>query len=156
MLSERHDDGFFLDGQDRRFGFLRSRRHVRDRGPPLPLGDRLLIDPVALRQSPQALLTMLYRSTDRLCRRGASMKNLAHSASLESLDKNAPSNIGTKHLGLLTFRQLAPSVPLPARSLITCRQTSARGLGLPQNSSARGPRKAGGRRRSVSHPRSKA
>ena len=71
MLSERHDDGLFLDGQDRRFGFLRSRRHVRDRGPPLPLGDRLLIDSVALRQRPQARLTMLYRSTDRLCRCGA-------------------------------------------------------------------------------------
>jgi hypothetical protein len=26
------------------------------------------------------------------------MKNLAHSASFESLDKNAPSNTGTKHL----------------------------------------------------------
>src|SRR5260370_20215070 len=28
------------------------------------------------------------------------MKNLAHSASFESLDKNAPSNTGTKQLGL--------------------------------------------------------
>ena len=27
------------------------------------------------------------------------MKNLAHSASLESLDKDAPSKAGTKHLG---------------------------------------------------------
>jgi hypothetical protein len=42
---------------------------------------------------------MLYRSTDRLCRCGAPMKNLAHSASFESLDKNAPANAGTKHLG---------------------------------------------------------
>ena len=41
---------------------------------------------------------MLYRSTDRLCRCGAPMKNLAHSASLKSLDKNAPSKAGTKHL----------------------------------------------------------
>ena len=32
----------------------------------LPLGDRLRVDAVALRQRPQALLTMLYRSTDRL------------------------------------------------------------------------------------------
>jgi hypothetical protein len=30
------------------------------------LGDRLLIDPVAPGERPQALLTMLYRSTDRL------------------------------------------------------------------------------------------
>ncbi len=43
-------------------------------------------------------MTMLYRSTDRLCRRGAPMKNLAHSASFESLDKDAPSKPGTKHL----------------------------------------------------------
>jgi hypothetical protein len=41
---------------------------------------------------------MLYRSTDRLCRCGAPMKNLAHSASFESLDKNAPSKAGTKQL----------------------------------------------------------
>ena len=57
------------------------------------------IDPVPLGKRPQALLTMLYRSTDCLCRRGAPMKNLAHSASFESLDKIAPSKPGTKHLG---------------------------------------------------------
>ena len=62
----------------------------------LPLGDRLLVDPVALGERPQALLTMLYRSTDRLCRRGAPMKNLAHSASFDSDDKIAPSKPGTQ------------------------------------------------------------
>src|SRR5579871_1734158 len=41
---------------------------------------------------------MLYRSTDRLCRRGAPVKNLAHSASFESFDKDAPSKLGTKQL----------------------------------------------------------
>src|SRR3954453_23984242 len=46
----------------------------------------------------QALLTMLYRSTDRLRRRGASMKNLAHSASFHSTEKIAPSKAGIKHL----------------------------------------------------------
>lgn len=65
-----------------------------------PFGNSLLVDPVALRQRPQALLTMLYRSTDRLCRRGAPMKNLAHSASLDSEDKDAPSKSGIKHLGM--------------------------------------------------------
>jgi hypothetical protein len=45
-------------------------------------------------------LTMLYRSTDRLCRCGAPMKNLAHSASLDSDDKNAPLNNGIKQLDL--------------------------------------------------------
>jgi hypothetical protein len=43
-------------------------------------------------------LTILYCSTDRLCRRGAAMKNLSHSASLQPKDKIAPSNAGTKHL----------------------------------------------------------
>src|SRR3984957_17618926 len=42
---------------------------------------------------------MLYRSTDRLCRCGAPMQNLAHSASFESLDKDAPSKAETKQVG---------------------------------------------------------
>src|SRR5205085_10769004 len=46
-----------------------------------------------------ALFTMLYRSTDRLSRRGAPVKNLAHSASFDSCNKNAPSKCGTKQLG---------------------------------------------------------
>jgi hypothetical protein len=44
-------------------------------------------------------LTMLYRSTDRLCRRGAPVQNLAHSASFDSDDKNEPSKPGIKQLG---------------------------------------------------------
>src|ERR1700691_2100433 len=43
---------------------------------------------------------MLYRSTDRLCRCGAAVKNLAHSASFHSLENNAPSNPGIKQLGV--------------------------------------------------------
>src|SRR6266702_6541771 len=42
---------------------------------------------------------MLYRSTDRLCRCGAPVQYLAHSASFHSLEKYAPPNTGTKHLG---------------------------------------------------------
>ena len=41
---------------------------------------------------------MLDRSTDRLSRRGAAVKNLAHSASLHSEVKIAPPNPGIKHL----------------------------------------------------------
>ena len=66
----------------------------------LPLGDGLLVDAMALGQGPQALLTMLYRSTDCLCRCGAAVKNLAHSASFQSLENNAPSNPGIKHCAL--------------------------------------------------------
>jgi hypothetical protein len=42
---------------------------------------------------------MLYRSTERLCRCGAAVKNLSHSASLKFPGKGAPSNPGIKHLG---------------------------------------------------------
>ena len=64
-----------------------------------PLGHGLLVDPVAPGQGPQALLTMLYRSTDRLCRCGAAVKNLAHTASLHAEENSAPSKPGIKHLG---------------------------------------------------------
>src|SRR5437762_8731114 len=57
------------------------------------------VDPVSFGQSPQALLTTLYRSTDRLCRGGAAVKNLAQSASLHAGENNAPSKPGTKQLG---------------------------------------------------------
>jgi Protein of unknown function (DUF2380) len=39
---------------------------------------------------------MLYRSTDRICRCGAPVKNVSHSASFQSFDKNAPLKSGTK------------------------------------------------------------
>ena len=59
--------------QNRGLRFFRTGRKISNRGPRLPLGDGLLVDAVALGKRPQALLTMLYRSTDRLCRRGAPM-----------------------------------------------------------------------------------
>ena len=65
----------------------------------LPLGHGLLVDAVAPGKCPQALLTILYCSTDRLCRRGAAVKNLAHSASFHSKENNAPSKAGIKQLG---------------------------------------------------------
>src|SRR5580700_2619975 len=99
MPAEGNDHRLFLDSQNRRSGVLGAGRKIGDGRPLLPLGDRLGIDPVPLGKRPQALLTMLYRSTDCLCRRGAPMKNLAHSASFESLDKIAPSKPETKHLG---------------------------------------------------------
>src|ERR1700677_734114 len=73
MPSEGDNDGLFLCWQDCRSGLLGSCRQVGNGGPHFPLGDRLRVDAVALRKPPQALLTMLYRSTDRLCRRGAPM-----------------------------------------------------------------------------------
>src|SRR5580704_2221974 len=98
MPSECNDDGLFLCGQDCRSGLLGSCRQVGNGRPRFPLSDRLRVDAIALRKRPQALLTMLYRSTDRLCRRGAPVKNLSHNASFESFGKDAPAKPGTKHL----------------------------------------------------------
>src|SRR5205823_609460 len=67
--------------------------------------------PVTLGQRPQALLTTLYRSTDRLCRGGAAVKNLAQSASLHAGENNAPSKPGTKHLSA------SRRVPAPGKIL---------------------------------------
>ena len=64
----------------------------------LPLGDRLRVDAMTPGQGPHALLTMLYRSRDRLCRCGAPVENLSYSASFSRSEKYAPSNAGTKHL----------------------------------------------------------
>lgn len=50
------------------------------------------------RQSPQSLLTTLDRATDRLCRCGAAVENLAHSPSFHSREKTAPSKSGIKQL----------------------------------------------------------
>src|SRR4051812_31551966 len=100
MPAEANDDRLFLDRQHRRSRFLWSRPSVHDRAARLPLAHRLLIDAVTSGERSQALFTMLYRSTDRLSRRGAPVKNLAHSASFDSCHKNAPSKCGTKHLDL--------------------------------------------------------
>ena len=100
MPAKGDGDRLVLDGQDCRSWLLGTRFQIGRRGPVLPLGDRLLVDPVTLRQNPQARLTMLYRSTDCLCRAGASVQYLAHSASCHFKEKTAPSNPGTKHLAL--------------------------------------------------------
>src|SRR5919206_2615724 len=98
VTPEGDDDGLVLRREHGRARVLGPGALVGNRGPGSPLSDRLRVDPVAPGQNPQALLTMLYRSTDRLCRAGAPVENLAHSASFHSRDKNAPSNPGTKHL----------------------------------------------------------
>src|ERR1039458_2194767 len=92
-----NDDGLFLDRQHRGFYIRGAGGMIADRTALLPLGHGLLVDAVASGKHPQARLTILYCSTDRLCRRGAAMKNLSHSASFQPKDKIAPSNAGTKH-----------------------------------------------------------
>ena len=96
MPTEGDDDGLVLDGEHGGSRLLRPGRQVVDGAALPPLGDGLLVDAVAAGQGPQALLTMLDRSTDCRCRRGAAVQNLAHSASFHSREKTAPSNPGIK------------------------------------------------------------
>src|SRR3954465_12176965 len=97
MPTEGDDDRLLLARQHRRSWLRRSCPDVRNRATALPLANSLLVDAVALCERSQALLTMLYRSTDRLRPRGASMKNLPHSASFHSTEKIALSKAGIKH-----------------------------------------------------------
>src|SRR5436190_298102 len=106
MPAKANDDRLFLDRQHRRSRFLWSRPSVHDRAARLPLAHRLLIDAVTSGERSQALFTMLYRSTNRLSRRGAPVQNLAHSASFDSCNKNAPSKCGTKQLETLALAAL--------------------------------------------------
>jgi hypothetical protein len=93
-----NDDGLVLDRQHRGFCIRGAGGKIADRTAFFPLGHGLLVDAVAFGKRPQARLTILYCSTDRLCRCGAAMKNLSHSASFQPKDKIAPSNAGTKQL----------------------------------------------------------
>src|SRR6516225_6289198 len=115
MPPESNDNRLLLDGKDSRLGSLGACREVNDGLALLPLRDSLLVDPVALSEGSQALLTILYCSTDCLRRGGAAVQNLSHSASFESCDKDAPSKLGTKHLasvrGWTTMPDQLPSGP---------------------------------------------
>lgn len=89
---------FVLYGQDRGTRLPGTGWKIGDRGPLFPLGHRLRIDAMALTQCPQALLIILYRSTDRLCRCGTPMQNLAYSASFHSGENIATLKLRIKHL----------------------------------------------------------
>src|ERR1019366_5624323 len=89
-----NDDGLFLDRQHRGLCIRGAGGKITDRTAFLPLGHGLLVDAVAFGKRPQARLTILYCSTDRLCRRGAAMKDLSDSGSLQPKDKIASSNAG--------------------------------------------------------------
>lgn len=67
-------------------------RQVCDRTALLLFGDGLRVDAIAPREHSQALLTMLHRSTDHLCRFGAPVQNQAHGTSFHACEKNAPSS----------------------------------------------------------------
>jgi hypothetical protein len=73
VLPEGDDDGLFLNRKHRRLRLFRAGRKIGDRCPLLPFRNRLLVDAVAFRKRSQALFTILYCSTDCLCRRGAAV-----------------------------------------------------------------------------------
>ena len=73
MSPESNDDRLLLDRKDSRFGFLRACREIGDGLTLLPLRDGLLVDPIAPGERSQALLTILYCSTDCLRRGGAAV-----------------------------------------------------------------------------------
>src|SRR5579859_5925941 len=116
MLAEGDDDRLVFNREHRGLRILRSSRQVSDGCARFPLRDGLRVDAVALGEAPQALLTMLYRSTDRLCRCGAAVKNLAHSASLHDNEKTAPSKPGIKHLADRDGDRSLGSIRLGAQS----------------------------------------
>ena len=70
---ESDDDRLLLDGKHCRLGFLGACRTIGDGLALLPLRDSLLVDPLALGECSQALLTILYCSTDCLRRGGAAV-----------------------------------------------------------------------------------
>src|SRR5579871_536066 len=98
VTAKGDDDSLLLDRQNGRPRLLRTGLVVIEGSALPPLRNRLRVDPVALGESSQALLTILYCSTDCRCRAGAPVEYLAHSASFHCRPNNAPSNPGTKHL----------------------------------------------------------
>jgi hypothetical protein len=73
MPPESDDDRLFLDGKDCRLGFLWACREISNGLALLLLRDSFLVDPVAPGECSQALLTILYCSTDCLRRGGAAV-----------------------------------------------------------------------------------
>ena len=61
VAPERYHHSLLLDRQRRRLGLLGPGPQIGRRWVLALLGNRLLVDPVAPRQRPQALFTMLYR-----------------------------------------------------------------------------------------------
>src|ERR1700748_1551106 len=73
MPAKGNDDRLFFDGENGGTDGLRSRGKIGHRITLPPLGNPLWVDPVTASQCSQALLTTLYRSTDRLWRCVASV-----------------------------------------------------------------------------------
>ena len=81
VTAERHDYGLLFAAQHCRMDRLGPHRRISRTRPLAQFLDRRWTDPVASGEGPYALVTSLYRSTDRLRRVGAAVENLSHSAS---------------------------------------------------------------------------
>src|SRR5215212_7274837 len=97
--AEGDDDRLLLGREHGRAGLPRPHTRIGGGLSPAPLLHGGWADAVALGGSPYALLTSLDCATDRLCRCGAAVENLAHSASRSAWLNVSPHN-GTKHLSL--------------------------------------------------------
>ena len=73
MPPKRDDDRFVLDRQNGRARVFWTGRQIVDGTALLPLRNRLRVDPMTMGKGSQALLTILYCSTDRRCRAGAAV-----------------------------------------------------------------------------------
>lgn len=82
-----------------RLSIFRPSRQTGDRGLLPPLRHRLRVNIITLGQSPQAIMNMMYRSTERPLSLWRCRVNLAHGASFHWLEKTAPSKFGIKHPG---------------------------------------------------------
>ena len=89
LLRSRLIFGASTEREDAEQGPRRTAEHLED---------LLRMRAAATMRSRRLRLTMLYRSTDCRCCRGAPVMNVAHSASFHSCENNAPPNPGTKHL----------------------------------------------------------
>src|SRR6185312_10388558 len=99
VLAEGDDDALFLRRQDCRARSLRPHGSVVDEGPFAPLGNRLVVQPVLCGKLFERSFRSLYRSSDGVRGRGATMKYLAHSASLNAGSACLiPPHFGTGHL----------------------------------------------------------
>src|SRR4051794_37452295 len=126
---EGDNHGFLFQGQHGRSRRFRSGRPIGCRRALLPLGDGFWVNPVTSGENSQALLTILYCSTDRRRRAGAPMQNLAHSASFHSNEKSAPSKPGTKQLSGAQRMDGSTALPWPASSSILSRQSGPHSAG---------------------------
>jgi hypothetical protein len=93
-----------MERKDGRLGFLRPVgssatvwrcKPKRWIGCNVPLGDSLLLDPIALDEHSQAFLTIFYCSTDGLRHGGAAVQSLSRDASIESSNPRRGTDLTT-------------------------------------------------------------